>query len=118
MNTRYNKLVGEGYSYVGISSKTRDVVEERANKYRTMGNKVAIVTKVETSPRRGMPNQKETWFVALVLFSERYKAFQQAESDKRKADNRLYELKQIAKALTIEEALAIVKMKYEEVTNG
>lgn len=113
MNEKYNRLVREGYSYTGITNRDHDKVVEKSNKYRTMGNKVSIVVKTDVSPRRGMPDEKYTYYVALVKFSEEWKAHEEAERVKANMARRQRELAIIAVGLTMDEALAIIKMKVE-----
>lgn len=111
MNKRYNDLQRQGYQYVGISDRDRDLVDMKLGKYRQMGNKVAIVTKTEVSPRRGRPDEKWTTLVGLVKFSEEYRAWQQAERDRMNKEARERALRNMADQCSLEELAFMLTYK-------
>jgi len=115
MNKRYNDLRKAGYSTTGIccadwKTDSKQIVTAQADKYRVDGNKVAIVQHTEVTNFRDR-SDKSTYWVALVLFSEQYKARIEAERVSQRAQMRQNELVRASATYTIEELTFMINHK-------
>lgn len=115
MNKRYNDLRAAGYSTTGIccadwKTDAKEIVSSKADQYRVDGNKVAIVQHTEVTNFRDRTD-KSTYWVALVLFTEQYKARMEAERQAQRAQMRQAELIRASETFTIEELTFMINHK-------
>lgn len=115
MNKRYNDLRKAGYQTTGICSPVwhtdaKNIVADKAKMYKVDGNKVAIVQHTEVTNFRDR-SDKSTYWVALVLFTDEYKARMEAERKTRQAQIRQAELIRASETFTIEELTFMINHK-------
>lgn len=115
MNKRYDELRRAGYQTTGIScadwkTDAKQIVAAQAERYKVDGNKVAIVQHTEVTYFRDRAD-KHTYWVALVLFTDEYKARMEAEGKARQAQLRQAELIRASETFTIEELTFMINHK-------
>ena len=117
MNKRYNDLIKAGYSYTGVTSRgtwdKEEVVIQMNERYKVMGNKIAVVQKVDVSPRRGGGEEKYYYWVGLVLKSEAYIADEAAKNAARRKAYREADLRKMADGCSLEELAWMMKDKLD-----
>jgi len=119
MNKRYNDLIKQGYQTTGIVSRgswDKEEVVARMQHLKAMGNKVAVVQKIDVSPRRGSDEDKHRYWIGLLLKSEEYKTHETAELARMRKEYRERGLRKLADEITLEELAWMMKDKLDRMT--